>query len=448
MGVIWSADESAQFQYKLRADTEIWDTGLADWDVLLAKIEDLIGSGPSAELSGASWNAAKTLFVERIWPIVRTGKNACSWITFHLDQYTVYEQPLLADGTYLNEDAMRSAAEDLENEIYRMTHIWIFPIYPTDPDTEAGIARLTRQIITLNEVIADLHLFNQRTSSMFIEELALSKTLAAAVRSIHSGTLSANGTYVPPAGDNESWQQGLANYDANHPYDPQAVFGDRPGQYGGAQGSLTAAWDDMPADEQEQLRNIIYQYFPGLTNQEIKDLLDQMNATGCVYIADVNSLVAFFQNNPAAFQQKFGFPLYKPDGTINFDLLFAAYWCYTQTHGGPPTISLTMDYWKDFLAEHGITTTKTYKRPSTFDDYAAMSKLGTVEIGLTNFELYNLDGSPAQHVSGGHGMVVTSAGTDANGKRFFVVSSWGGKYLVYPDDYPPDDMDMGVYSYV
>jgi len=444
MGLVWSLSESVQFQQGLRSNVAVWGDGLALWETALAEIGVLVGSGPGQQLNGEAWNSAKTLFMDRVLPIVSTGLTACSWLVFHLNSYSGFVQPLIEKASYLDEDALRATIDTLNGEISALARAHSgFSRYGPD----AQIGQLRAQVEQIQDVIDSLVLFNQQVTGLFNSEIALSATMSAAVVSVSHGTISASGVYVPPPGDKEAWVQGLVDYDSTHPRDPKPVF-DPSGQYGGNQELLYRDWNSMPESEKKEIISFIRGYYPDLSTDDIRNVIGQMTKSGCGYIADVNSILAHFANDPAGFQGKFGFPLYKPDGTPNFNLLFTTFWCYVQfSRGIDPTgdSKKTPDgifptgggYLKDFLQDHHVVVKTSSVGWATIADYDRMSRTaGTVTISGNPTILYDMNGAtvPAQAV-GGHAMVVTGQGTETSGRQYLVVSSWGKQYKLYPDVY-------------
>jgi len=444
-----------QFQQNLRADNAIWNSGLESWATTLAEIGDLVGSGPNRELNGSAWNTAKTLFMDRILPIVNTGLNACSWIDFHLDSYAAYEWPLTEKATYLNEDTLRATIVMLQLAIIAAEAASVASglFHPRRPpvDNSGAIAQWRAQIDQMQDSINQLVLFSQQTSGMFDSEVSLSQTMSNAVTSVGHGTLSSAGVYVPSAGDAETWLQGLLAYDATHPRNPQPVFSDIPGEYGGNQSSLSQKWESMTPSDQQSIINIILGYYPNLAGDDFKNVIGQMTKSGCGYIADVNSIMQHFANDPAGFQNKFGFPMYSPDGTVDFDLLFVDYWCFVQSSRGtdptgntknnaPSGIFPTGDgYLKSFLQGHDVAITTQTKDWPTLADFDRIGHTAdTVTISCDPTILYSMNGGtvPEQAVAG-HAMVVTGQGNDPSGRPYLIVSSWGEQYKLYPDMYGP-----------
>jgi len=446
MGLTWSQAESAAFQARLKADLAVWGQVLWHWRLRLASVEIFVGVGPGASLSGAAWNAAKTLFVDRILPIVESGQSVVTWTGIHLGQYAAAETPLLDDGGFLDEDNLVHAVDVLDRVIHALTHAPLIP--PPLRDNNPVVHEVRRQRAKVQEKIDDLRLFSSAVSGLWSEEEAASSSMRSAIASISKGSLSSDGTYLPGPGDNEAWRNDLNDYRRNHPVNPDPVFGGH-GPYGGNQGSLASRWDHLTPEEQQAYMAIIRSYFPGLTDQEIRDVINQMNATGCGYVAGVNSIIARYANNPTEFERRFGFPLYAPDGSINYDRLFTDYWCWIQTHrpGTDPTGNTQDhapagtyptgdDFLKDYLAEHGIKVTTVEESKGSAGSYSAFSNdHGTVFVSIEPIIFYDDNGKQVEAVPGFHAVTVTGEGVDSSGRTYWTVSSWGQHYRIYPDDY-------------
>jgi len=223
MGLIWDQAESAAFQNALSTNLDVWDTALSSWRTRLDAVAERLGSDPNSDLSGAAWNAAKTLFIDRILPIVETGQSACAWTREHLQTYKTAEVQLIQDDTHLDEEALQSSIDALNAEVYEITSFWelVWPWIGYREDVRA----LRRRIKEVEKKIDDLRIFSSSTSSLFNEEIALTYTLSTAIESISRGSLSVDGIYMPSSGDREPWRQGLSTYLTYHPAstDDQAI---------------------------------------------------------------------------------------------------------------------------------------------------------------------------------------------------------------------------------
>lgn len=215
MGLVWDQAESQSFQSQLRTNLEAWERALSQWKRRIDELSARLGSG---ELSSQAYNAVKSLFIDRILPIVTTGQSACYWTRIHLYEYAAAEIPLLDDGGHVNEDYLQTSVDYFSDEIYDMTHAWFFYEFWKVDDPE--VVRLQKSLDSMNEKLTDLRTFSASVSGLFSGEISLTASLASAILSINKGTLSANGSYVPSSGDDESWLQMVKDYGNNHQIDP------------------------------------------------------------------------------------------------------------------------------------------------------------------------------------------------------------------------------------
>ena len=206
MGLVWIRSESARFQAQVKHNLPVWKRGLASWRQQIDGLHAKLGSGPNAALSGKAWNAAKTLFVDRIGPIVDSGLSACAQTETHLHTYAASESPLLGDSV-LREDSLQSAKDHLDREIYEATHWWFFPTPWTEFDED--VKKLRRQAATLQKKLDHLRTFARVVNGLFNAEVAMTAHLSASVSSIQNGKLSADGVYSPASGDSETWLKQL-----------------------------------------------------------------------------------------------------------------------------------------------------------------------------------------------------------------------------------------------
>lgn len=457
MGLVWDYVDSANFQSRLRRNLDAWDTGLAQWNSRLQTVISYLGYGPGAALSSEAYNTVKTLFQDRILPIVTSGQSACTWTRIHLSEYTADETPLLDDGGRVEEDSVQASVDSLDKQIHDLTHIEIFPglwfhEWWTDHDDDVVNLQASRNAIY--DELQELRTFSAAVNGLFDDEIDLIKYLTDAIVSINHGTLSSDGSYVPAFGDNESWLPSIQQYNEIHPPHPKPVF-DPNGQYGGNQGSPFDQWiKGSPADRQ-LISDLIHQYYPNLTVFEIRALLDQLNRTGCGYTADVNSIVEHFANDPEAFEEAFGFPLYDESGNVNFNLILIDFWCFVQTTN--PDIDPTGrtsgqtpggifptggDFLTDYLSNHGITITTSDVENATVADYERLSQLGSVSISLEPINLYDAAGNLVDNRDGFHAMIVTGTGYTADGRLYWIVSTWGEELRLYPDQYIQNTFDL------
>ena len=79
-----------------------------------------------------------------------------------------------------------------------------------------------------------------------------------------------------------------------------------------------------------------------------------------------------------------------------------------------------------------ITFEQTYhdQNEITTDNFMEYAEKGHVVISFRYGNLQNEDGSTAQYINGGHAMEITGVTSDGR----FIVSSWGEKYYIDPND--------------
>ena len=66
----------------------------------------------------------------------------------------------------------------------------------------------------------------------------------------------------------------------------------------------------------------------------------------------------------------------------------------------------------------------------TVDNYQKLAEKGSVIINYHYGNLYDADGNVVQYIDGGHSMTVTGVTEDGR----YIVSSWGGKYYIDPNE--------------
>ena len=88
-------------------------------------------------------------------------------------------------------------------------------------------------------------------------------------------------------------------------------------QYGGNQMDFCDAVKLY--DENEEVRNILYQKFPDASYEEKLLLLEKLGHVGCGYVAFVNSIFFAYQGKEEEFKKDFGFSMYTVDALGNID---------------------------------------------------------------------------------------------------------------------------------
>ena len=220
MSIIWDRRDSKAFQRALSSDLDIWDHALDQWESRVQSVADKLGSGPGAELSGAAYNAAKTLFLERVLPLVQSAHRCCRWTRQDLAEYAAAEFPLLDSASRLDEALLQQAIDETEDTVRRLTAWWTDILWAAPWEKlklDRSVAALRLSISQLNNQLNALRAFAQRTRGIFNDEIRLTASLAAGVQSLGSGSLTADGVYAPPSGDYEAWLGQVDAYLEGHP---------------------------------------------------------------------------------------------------------------------------------------------------------------------------------------------------------------------------------------
>ena len=221
MGLIWDRGGSQKFTGGLSSSIHRWQDYLGPKRRALQAAADAVSSG---QLTGKAYNAAKTLIVDRIIPLVDSAERLCVWVQEDIDEYTTAENSLSSDTTHLDEDQLLAALADIDASI-QDTMIWMAA---RDRGNGAPVQHLEYYLWGLRESrrgtqmkIDALRAFSQRVSGVFDNEMAQSAALAAGLDSIVAGSLAADGTYVPTQGDSEPWRGQVDAYNLTHPLDPR-----------------------------------------------------------------------------------------------------------------------------------------------------------------------------------------------------------------------------------
>ncbi len=234
-------------------------------------------------------------------------------------------------------------------------------------------------------------------------------------------------------------------------------------EYGANQRSPFETMTSNPA-EYAQLSNIVKSHFPQWTADDIHDFIAKLKQEGCGYVAMINSLFEEFTDNHLEFQNIFGFDMFSPDGTLNFNQVLVDLYCSMDNHIGGKFLFFTWDTivenedrvwvdddkdgkfeWKDkpfgnnevqmkyrwetYCKKHGIDTKVEINQMITPKNYYKYAKKGSVCILCSKFTVHNEAQQPT-HIKNGHFMTITGVTQDNK----YIVSSWGKRYTLDPKD--------------
>lgn len=243
------------------------------------------------------------------------------------------------------------------------------------------------------------------------------------------------------------------------PYEIDSIVFDVDGDYGGDQGSPK---NEKNNDKKNQLHNIVKTNIPDIKSEQWENYLEKLNSEGCGYVALTNVILQYFEGRETEFEETFEYPMYGEEGALNFDLLLADLY---STMDNIPIDGTEPDQWNDydenddgsrddydqwnditgsgtsqydreyyieqFLAEHGIEAEAATNVKVDIYNYDNLSEDGkSIIIAFRDGNLYNENGDVAASIEGGHAMVVTGVTSDGR----MVVSSWGKKYYIDPEE--------------
>ncbi len=221
------------------------------------------------------------------------------------------------------------------------------------------------------------------------------------------------------------------------------------GMYGSWQGApaYRAASDGTFSEiEQKYLdilrRRLTPKEYELISNNDLLlyNYLDELESHGCGYAAMVNTVFEYYCNRPNGaeeFEAKFGFPLRNADGLLNYDLMMVDIYSYENGYGHSSTgADDRKRILTNYMQNSGVDGNSSVKvdiknnisiTVKNYDNYAREGK--QIIVRADRFKLYDENGNPSGSC-GAHAMVVT--GVTEDGK--FIVSSWGNKYMIDPND--------------
>ena len=247
-------------------------------------------------------------------------------------------------------------------------------------------------------------------------------------------------------------------------------------QYGGDQG---APLEDYKNGNTEYAK-ILRKFFPKITNEEITDYLTGLQQNGCGYVAAANYIFEGYIDRPKQYLKDFGFPMFYmgDDGKIlsSINYLTLDVYCYANKEKIPSDnnrLEKTIDkikhhgelgyayrgssnYGSGLYASEEITIVESDRYANAningkmikehtvesghdkFQDYTSqieesLNKGNVVELNALDYTLYyTLNDEkypgvePIATIGGSHAMTIT----DVNDSGEFIVSTWGGKFIL------------------
>lgn len=202
-----------------------------------------------------------------------------------------------------------------------------------------------------------------------------------------------------------------------------------------------------------------------LTEKQMETYLEKLETMACPYVALSNTVFQHYEGNAEGFERDYGFPMYK-NGSLNYDQLIVEFYTkadnVTAVNNGTPVYNTTEDYgglrsdgfklfYNEFKddSDRGVapdntletrlnyclgdkgTVTRYDRNDITVENYSQYAESGSVIISIAgaNARIYDLNNNPIN--IGGHAMSIVGV---EDGR--YIVSSWGQKYYLDPDDNP------------
>lgn len=245
------------------------------------------------------------------------------------------------------------------------------------------------------------------------------------------------------------------------------------GMYYGANQQAPDYWQYINENEYNSYLDIVQSYFPNMTREEAQAYLKKLRQESCSYVSMINSIFEYYEGRPEEFEETFGYSMYNEEGQYNFNSLLVDLYCQEDNHcayGNVDAVNLAedlkwVDYdgdgngnwvehgngvteenmkyrWEQYCEKHGIDVNYEIGlniTPETFADYA---QEGMVSISCEGFTLYDSDGKPSTY-DFCHCMTITGISENGN----YIVSSWGKKYELNPDEITGTTTVYEVISY-
>ena len=225
-----------------------------------------------------------------------------------------------------------------------------------------------------------------------------------------------------------------------YPENYRYVF-DPEGLYGGNQ--------LVPERDPGKYAHIVRSYF-NCTDDDIAALLRRLSDEGCGYVALVNSIFLRYYGCEEEFRESFHYPMFTPEGRLNFNDLLVDLYCATDNHNELLFGIDSIDHLEDRRLKKGYGTTmesldwrfelymRKHRIPAKLITLADKTidveknlPLGPVLVSIRPTTLYDIDGKVVKDVKGGHTMNVTGAAENG----LIRVSSWGKEFYVKHGSY-------------
>ena len=441
----------------------------------------------STILKGQAYDAARSFSKEVFLPLIQGSyllEQAIVEATEQFPQTYIAE----VDSQDLKESELLENIQKVDQLIGRYSELKSSEGSQEKPNQDK-IKNLTNSIEVWSAVKAELEKklqklrdFDTSSPSLFHSISEIQVALQAGFSLVDQSWNASSKTYQLPANADLSWRRTIQTLWAKNKAarkeltrQTQTYDKNRPGFYGGDQGSPSKLYENGTTQQKKDLEEIIRKYYPKMTHDEIIDYLAKLDSEGCGYVALVNTVFKEYEGRPEEFEEKFGFSMYREDHgqkVLNFDYLVVDLYAATDNHNegwgftdkfpfvwgdqidpkedpsakeGIGTNADSREYrFEKFMKDHGITV-DARKGEATIDYYKEVSSKGQCILSIYGpIVLHGVPGQTTDYPmeSGGHAITVT--GVTEDGK--FIVSSWGKEYIVDPNEGPEKKLQVIEYE--
>lgn len=264
------------------------------------------------------------------------------------------------------------------------------------------------------------------------------------------------------------------------------------GTYGGNQESPYWTYMNGTEEEKKQIRDLIHQHYPNMTENEIIVFLLRLYNEGCGYVACINSFLNNYDGTEAEFEATFGFPMYKivnGEKVLNYDLMIIDFYASQDNHnleggifgiggkdkidknedpkimnpdildpkktnpndidpedvGGLGTDSDSREYrFENYMEDHNIKVNVKNGEAlgglvgvenidASIENYDKYHNQGDIIVSISPVVLEDANGNKWTYGDANSGHAVTVTGKTDDGR--LIVSSWGQEWYLNPDTY-------------
>lgn len=202
MGLKWELSEDNEVISNLKNNMTAANEFASD---LSTRVNAIVAVVDGGELTGRSYNAAKSLFSELLLPIARAISVYVEDLDDGISKYKSARNVM--DGTgQIDEEQIKQSIKVLDKKIQHLS-----TTVATNPSAPSQIISAGNHRNKLAEKIKHLHEFNSKTSTVFNDDAATLNNIMAGIKYINKGSLDGKGNFQPALGSTKDWLVNLNN---------------------------------------------------------------------------------------------------------------------------------------------------------------------------------------------------------------------------------------------